>query len=121
MVPLIDVMLVLVIVLLVTAPLLTHAVKLDLPKAVAQAETVTPQTITLSVDADGTLFWNREALPWDALAPRLKALGVAEPEPAIHIRADSDTPYRKVVQVMAAVSGAGLTKLGFVTDPGETR
>ncbi|HMM78239.1 MAG TPA: biopolymer transporter ExbD [Gammaproteobacteria bacterium] len=121
MVPLIDIMLVLVIVLLVTAPLLTHAVKIDLPKASSAPNKVEPQTITLSVDAVGALYWNREKLPWKTLAPRLDGLREVSPEPEIHIRADGNTPYRKVVRVMSAVSAAGLTRIGFVTDPTERR
>lgn len=117
MVPLIDIMLVLVIVLLVTAPLLTHAVKIDLPKASSKPNKVEPQTITLSIDAVGALHWDREKLAWQALAPRLDALRDASPAPEIHIRADGTTPYRKVVRVMTAVSAAGLTRIGFVTDP----
>ena len=117
MVPLIDVMLVLVIVLLVTAPLLTHAVKVDLPKAASMPNDVPPETIALSVDGNGVLYWNREKLPWKALAPRLDALREVTPAPEIHIRADGATPYRKVVRVMSAVSAAGLTRIGFVTDP----
>ena len=107
MVPLIDVMLVLVIVLLVTAPLLTHAIKLDLPKASSKPNLTEPQTVTLSVDAAGALYWDREKLPWRALAARLEPLRTASPEPEIHIRADANTPYRKVIRVMTAVSAAG--------------
>ena len=116
-IPMIDIMLVLVIVLLVTAPLLTHAVKIDLPKAASTPNKVEPQTITLSVDAVGALHWNRDKMAWKALAPRLEDLREASPEPEIHIRADGNTPYRKVVRVMTAVSAAGLTRIGFVTDP----
>jgi biopolymer transport protein ExbD len=117
MVPLIDIMLVLVIVLLVTAPLLTHAVKIDLPQAAGTPNKVEPLTITLSVNAVGALHWNRDQLPWKALAPRLEDLRGVTPEPEIHLRADGNTPYRKVVRVMSAVSSAGLTRIGFVTDP----
>ena len=121
MVPLIDIMLVLVIVLLVTAPLLTHAVKIDLPKATSVLNEVQPDTIALSVDTSGALYWNRERLPLKALAPRLDALRDATPPPEIHLRADGATPYRKVVRVMSAVSAAGLTRIGFVTDPAAAR
>jgi biopolymer transport protein ExbD len=121
MVPLIDIMLVLVIVLLVTAPLLTHAVKVDLPQATSLPNEVRPDTIALSVDATGALYWNREKLAWKALPPRLAALRDTSPAPEIHLRADGAIPYRKVVRVMSAVSAAGLTRLGFVTDPTERR
>lgn len=117
MVPLIDVMLVLVIVFLVTAPLLTHAVKVGLPKAASTPNKVEPQTVTLSIDANGELHWNRDKLAWPALAPRLDALRDVTPEPEIHIRADGHTAYRKVVRVMSAVAAAGLSRIGFVTDP----
>ncbi|MEY4724674.1 MAG: ExbD/TolR family protein [Burkholderiaceae bacterium] len=117
MVPLIDVMLVLVIIFMVTAPLMTHAVKVDLPKASSQRNEVKPQTISLSIDASGTLYWNKEKADWAALPERLKAESAKDPQPELHIRADENTAYKKVAELMSEASKVGLTKIGFVTDP----
>jgi biopolymer transport protein ExbD len=117
MVPLIDVMLVLVIIFMVTAPLMTHAVKVDLPKATSQKNEVKPQTISLSIDASGTLYWNKEKTDWTSLSDRLKAESAKDPQPELHIRADENTAYKKVAELMSEASKVGLTKIGFVTDP----
>ncbi len=117
MVPLIDVMLVLVIIFMVTAPLMNHAVKVDLPKASSQKNEVKPQTISLSVDAGGVLYWNKEKADWTSLSDRLKAESAKDPQPELHIRADENTAYKKVAELMSEASKAGLTKIGFVTDP----
>ena len=117
MVPLIDVMLVLVIIFMVTAPLMTHAVKVDLPKASSQRNEVKPQTISLSIDASGTLYWNKERADWALLPERLKAESAKDPQPELHIRADENTAYKKVAELMSEASKVGLTKIGFVTDP----
>jgi biopolymer transport protein ExbD len=117
MVPLIDVMLVLVIIFMVTAPLMTHAVKVDLPKASSQRNEVKPQTISLSIDASGTLYWNKEKADWTALSERLKAESAKSPQPELHIRADENTAYKKVAELMSEAAKVGLTKIGFVTDP----
>ncbi|MFZ9162435.1 MAG: ExbD/TolR family protein [Burkholderiaceae bacterium] len=117
MVPLIDVMLVLVIIFMVTAPLMTHAVKVDLPKASSQRNEVKPQTISLSIDASGTLYCNKEKADWAALSERLKAESAKDPQPELHIRADENTAYKKVAELMSEAAKVGLTKIGFVTDP----
>jgi biopolymer transport protein ExbD len=117
MVPLIDVMLVLVIIFMVTAPLMTHAVKVDLPKATSQKNEVKPQTISLSIDASGTLYWNKEKTDWTSLSDRLRAESAKDPQPELHIRADENTAYKKVAELMSEASKVGLTKIGFVTDP----
>jgi biopolymer transport protein ExbD len=117
MVPLIDVMLVLVIIFMVTAPLMNHAVKVDLPKASSQKNEVKPQTISLSIDAGGVLYWNKEKTEWTSLSERLKAESAKTPQPELHIRADENTAYKKVAELMSEASRAGLTKIGFVTDP----
>ena len=117
MVPLIDVMLVLVIIFMVTAPLMTHAVKVDLPKATSQRNEVKPQTISLSIDASGALYWNKEKANWTSLSDRLRAESAKDPQPELHIRADENTAYKKVAELMSEASKVGLTKIGFVTDP----
>ncbi len=117
MIPLIDVMLVLLVIFIITAPLMTHAVKIDLPQAASQPNQVKPGTINLSIRSDGTVYWNAE--PVDAAAWQIRMADAAQqtPQPEVHIRADGDLAYRNVAQIMADAARAGLTRLGFVTDP----
>ena len=117
MVPLIDVMLVLLVIFIVTAPLLSHSIKLDLPKASAQVISAKSEKIDLSIDADGVRYWNQEALTRDELAMRLMEQGKLPQQPEIHLRADQATAYKAVAETLADASKAGLTKIGFVTDP----
>ena len=120
MVPLIDVMLVLLVIFIVTAPLLTHAVKLDLPKASAQPNVLKPEKIELAIDAAGTLYWNGEVVVRDEAARRFGVEGAKQPQPELHLRADQSVAYRFVAQTLADASRAGLAKVGFVSEP-ETR
>ena len=119
MVPLIDVMLVLLIIFMVTAPLLTHAVKIDLPKAASTASAPQPEGIELSIDQQGQVFWNGEAIDAERLETRLAEASASgdSTSPELRLRADRLTPYEKVALVMSAASRHGLTRLGFVTDP----
>ena len=117
MVPLIDVMLVLLVIFIVTAPLLTHAVKIDLPKASSHVNPTKPENIQLGIRADGEIFWNGGVVAHSALEERFKAAARAEPQPELHVRADSRTEYGNVAEVMSMAARAGLTRIGFVTDP----
>ena len=117
MVPLIDVMLVLLIVFMITAPLLTHGVKIDLPQAASTATDEKPETVSLSVDADGRLFWNDQPIADADLAQRLTETAAREPQPELHLRADRDTRYQKLAEVMSAARVAGIQKMGFITLP----
>ena len=117
MVPLIDVMLVLLVIFIVTAPLLSHSVKVDLPKASAQVMSVKAEKIDLSIDADGIRYWNGAALSRDEAAARFMQESVKQPQPEIHLRADQNVPYRAVAETLADASRAGPSKIGFVTDP----
>ncbi|THF65292.1 ExbD/TolR family protein [Pseudothauera rhizosphaerae] len=119
MVPLIDVMLVLLIVFMITAPLLTHAVRIDLPQAAATADPERPETVTLALDAQDRLYWNGEELPAEVLDARLAQAAAAQPQPELHLRADRATRYERLAQVMAAARNAGVRKMGFVTVAGE--
>ena len=121
MVPLIDVMLVLLVIFIVTAPLLTHAVKIDLPKASSQVNPTKPQNIQLGVVANGDVFWNGEAVTRSVLEERFSAAAHTEPQPELHIRADSRTEYGNVAEVMSMAARVGLTRIGFVTDPSPAR
>ncbi len=117
MIPLIDVMLVLLVIFIITAPLLTHAVKVDLPQAASQPSPPQADTIQLSIKADGSVFWNTDAVDADEWQARMAAAAAQIPQPEIHLRADGDLAYRHVARVMADAAHAGLSRLGFVTDP----
>jgi biopolymer transport protein ExbD len=117
MIPLIDVMLVLLVIFMVTAPLLTHAVRIDLPKASNQPNVTVRDNIQLSIDGDGNVFWNGESITADAWPQRMREAARLDPQPEVHIHADGDIAYRRVVAVMSDAAEAGLTRIGFVTDP----
>ena len=117
MVPLIDVMLVLLVIFIVTAPLLTHAVKIDLPKAASSPNQTKPDSIQLAIDADASLFWNGEAIDRPEMVLRLAAAGKVNPQPELHLRAEKTTQYQAIADIMSEAAKAGLVKIGFVTDP----
>lgn len=117
MIPLIDVMLVLLVIFIITAPLLTHAVKVDLPEASSSPNLTKPDNIQLAVDADGRIFWNGERLERSDARARMAAAAALEPRPELHIHADGSVAYRKVAEVMSDAAKAGLTRIGFVTSP----
>jgi biopolymer transport protein ExbD len=117
MTPLVDVMLVLLIIFIITVPVLTHSVNVDLPRASNQPTELKPQTVQLAVTANGDVFWNQDKLDASTLAARLKTAAAMSPQPEIHLRGDKAVPYEHVVKTMAAVQQAGILKLGFVTEP----
>ena len=117
MVPLIDVMLVLLVIFIVTAPLLTHSVKLQLPQATSQEHVVVADKIEFAIDAQGQRYWNGERISREEAAARFQAEGLKPVQPEIHLRADQDVPYRHVAQTLADASQAGLSKIGFVSQP----
>jgi biopolymer transport protein ExbD len=117
MVPLIDVLLVLLVIFIVTAPLLTHSVKLDLPQVSSQPSLPQPDAINFAIDAQGTLYWNGAPIGREQAAERFAAEAVKKPQPEVHLRADESVAYRYVAQTLADASRAGLTKLGFVSEP----
>ncbi|WP_053844231.1 ExbD/TolR family protein [Paracidovorax avenae] len=117
MTPLVDVMLVLLIIFIITVPVMKHAVPVDLPRASAERENVKPETIRLSVTADGKYHWNETDIGDEELESRLKAEAAKDPQPDLHIRGDKSVRYERVAQAMAAAQRAGVRKIGFVTDP----
>ena len=121
MIPLIDVMLVLLVIFIITAPLITHAVKVDLPKASSQANQTQPDNVQLAIDAAGIVYWNGEILDRSGWRSRMDAAAAQQPQPEVHIRADGAVTYRRVAEVMADAAKAGLTRIGFITDPNEAR
>ncbi|MBN9513585.1 MAG: biopolymer transporter ExbD [Alphaproteobacteria bacterium] len=117
MVPLIDVVLVLLVIFIVTAPLLTNVVKLDLPRATANAELQKPEKIEFAIDAQGGLFWNGERLTREDAIARFTEAGQKRPQPEVYLRADQTVPYRYVAQTLADASKGGLSKVAFVSEP----
>ncbi len=117
MVPLIDVMLVLLVIFIVTAPLLTHAVKIDLPKASAEVNQSPPQKIEFAIDAAGQRYWNGERITREEAAQRFATEGAKPTQPEVHLRADQNVPYRFVAETLADASKAGLGKIGFISEP----
>jgi len=117
MIPLIDVMLVLLIVFMIAAPLMSHSVRIDLPKASSQPMLSKPDSIQLSIKAEGDLFWNGEAVSRQTVSERLSVAAGQTPQPELHIHADAKTPYEILAQTMATAARAGLVKIGFVSDP----
>lgn len=117
MVPLIDVMLVLLVIFLVTTPLLTHAVKIDLPQASSAPHVAAPNNVQLSIDASGRVYWNGEVVDAVGLNQALQSAARLQPQPELHIRAERTTPYEKVAQVMSQAARLGIAKMGFITEP----
>jgi biopolymer transport protein ExbD len=117
MTPLVDVMLVLLIIFIITVPVMKHSVNVDLPKAQNQPEETKPETVRLTVDADGKYHWNEFAITDEDLVRQLEAEAAKEPQPDLHIRGDKNVRYERVAQAMAAAQRAGVRKIGFVTDP----
>ncbi len=117
MVPLIDVVLVLLVIFIVTAPLLTNAVKLDLPKATSSADLQKPDKIEFAIDPTGSLFWNGERIDREEAIKRFAEASARRPQPEIYLRADQNVAYRHVAEMLADASRAGLSKVAFVSEP----
>ena len=115
--PLVDVMLVLLVIFIITAPLLTHAVKIDLPQATSQPLPDKPEVISLAIDGAGKTYWNDMPLAPSELKQKLLQIADQKPQPELNIRADKETRYQILANVMADAQNAGVTKLGFVSEP----
>ena len=116
MTPLIDVMLVLLVIFIITAPLLVSAVKVDLPKAEGTRALETPQFIALTIDKSGKVFVDDRTMDAMELANRLDKVAKLNPDTEVQLRADTSVPYGRVVEVMGAAQKAGLNRIGFVAD-----
>ncbi len=115
--PLVDVMLVLLVIFIITAPLLTHAVKIDLPQATSQPLEEKPEVIDLAVDADGKLFWNDREIQAEAISTQMAEAAAKQNQPELQIRADKNTRYQVLAEVLAKAQTAGMKKVGFVSQP----
>jgi biopolymer transport protein ExbD len=117
MTPMVDVMLVLLIIFIITLPVMQQAVKIELPKANSVRNEVKPESVQLTIDGKGQIFWNSTAIDLKTFNGYAEKAAQKEPQPEINLRADKSVKYEYVAQVLAASRRAGLTKLGFVTEP----
>ena len=118
MTPLVDVMLVLLVIFMITAPLMTHSVKLELPRAASSPTPEKPLTLQVSIDADNRVFIGASAVDRDSLESRFRAAVDSDASVEMHLKADRATRYETVAETMSAARRAGLSKIGFVTLPG---
>jgi biopolymer transport protein TolR len=116
MTPLIDVMLVLLVIFIITAPLMTSSLKLDLPKTDAATPTAAPSFIAVSIDSSGKLFFGDETLTREQLLQRVTNAAKDNPQLEVQLRADQKVPYGQVAELIGLVQKAGLTRIGFVTE-----
>ncbi len=120
MTPLVDVMLVLVVIFILTAPLLASAIRLNLPRSEGATPGSAPEAVTLVVEASGQAYLDDQPLSQAALAERLRRIGEQRPDTEVQLRADSAVPYGRVVEVLGAANAAGLSRIGFVAEPPAT-
>jgi len=117
MTPLIDVMLVLLVIFIITAPLMTSSLKLDLPRTDAAAPSDVPQFISVALDPQGRLYFGEELLDPASFAARVEDAGRRNPQLEVQLRADQSVPYGRVAELIGIVQKAGLTRIGFVAEP----
>ena len=116
--PLVDVMLVLLIIFLITIPVVTQSIKLELPKERNLPTQTKPENIVIAVNRDGEVYWGKQRMPdIEALVAKLKVESVKEPQPEVHIRGDTEVRYESVGRVVVACQRAGIFKVGFITEP----
>jgi biopolymer transport protein ExbD len=115
--PLVDVMLVLLIIFLITIPVVTHTVQLQLPKETVQPLQTQPKSIEIAVNRDGDFFWYEQHVDAQTMLDRLKAASVQNPQPEVHIRGDQQTRYEFIGRVIVACERAGIAKVSFITEP----
>lgn len=116
--PLVDVMMVLLIIFLITIPVVTHSVPVELPKEENVPTQTKPENVLLSVDKDGNVYWNELQLKdTEDLTERLKKVSVLDPQPEVHVKGDQKTRYSAIGKVVVACQRAGIVKVGFITEP----
>ena len=119
--PLVDVMLVLLIIFIITAPLMTHSVAVDLPRVSSRPTPEKPMKLTVAIDAQGQVFIGAEAIGRDQLEARFRAAVVSDAGVEMHFQADRNTRYEIIAETMGAARRAGVSKIGFVTQAAEAR
>jgi biopolymer transport protein ExbD/biopolymer transport protein TolR len=117
MTPLIDVMLVLLVIFMITAPLMSSSLKLDLPRSDAAAPSESAQFVNVAISPDGTLYLGDEKQTQDALAARLAQTAQADAQTEVHLRADKSVPYGRVAELIGVIQKAGLNRIAFVAEP----
>ncbi|WP_026638035.1 ExbD/TolR family protein [Bordetella petrii] len=117
MVPLIDVMLVLLVIFIITAPLMAHSIRINMPQVSSEQVQEEPKTVDLAIDAAGALFWDEQPVAIEDLPNRFATLAQDKPQPELRIRADLNTRYETLAKVMAAARRSGLSRIGFITAP----
>lgn len=117
MIPLIDVMLVLLIIFMITAPLMTHAVKLDLPDANSRPVKPDDDAVALSINGDGQLFWQQTPVTREVYRQKLAEAALLAQPPQLHIHADQAAAYRFIAEALADAANAGISRIGFVSEP----
>lgn len=115
--PLVDVMLVLLIIFMITAPLMTHKIPIDLPQASTVKNPEEPNIITLALTADGNLYWNDIAVTKEEWKARIEQAATQQPQPELQLRADKITQYQVLAEIMADAQNAGIKRMGFITTP----
>ena len=115
--PLVDVMLVLLIIFMITAPLMTHKIPIDLPQASTVKNPDEPNIITLALTADGNLYWNDISVTKDEWKARIEQAAAQQPQPELQLRADKITQYQALAEIMADAQNAGIKRMGFITTP----
>ncbi|MEI6207875.1 MAG: protein TolR [Desulfuromonadales bacterium] len=115
--PLVDVMLVLLVIFMVTAPMMQQGVQVNLPKADTKAMTPAEESVVVTVDKSGKIFINKDEVPAGDLRSRLSAMFVSRAKKEVFLKADAGVPYGEVVRAMADIKGAGIERLGMVTEP----
>ena len=121
MTPLVDVMLVLLIIFIITIPVINHAIKIDLPRATSQPNSIKPEHINLTIDAQEKIRWNGELIDDALLNQKIIFAAQQIPQAELHLHAERKTPYERIAQVMAAAQSGGLTKIGFITTPHQAK
>ena len=116
MTPLIDVMLVLLVIFIITAPLMSSSLRLDLPKTDAAKPSDAPAYVTVAVDAQGALFWGDEAISAEQLTARIREAAQRNPATEVQLRADQQVPYGRIAELIGLVQTGGLARIGFVTE-----
>ena len=115
--PMVDIMLVLLVIFIISAPLFSHAIRLDLPAAELAPAPQATEAITIAIDDHGVIYWDAVPVTLEGLSSRLSGASKTTPQPELQLHADKATRYEVIAQVMAAAQNNGLTKIGFVTAP----
>jgi biopolymer transport protein ExbD len=115
--PLVDVMLVLLIIFLITIPVITQSVKVELPKAANIPTQTKPENVNIAVDKEGNVYWNTMLVTQEQLLERLRAVATQDPQPEVHVRGDRETQYEHIGRVIVLCQRSNILKVGFITEP----